>query len=403
MIRRMLVLALSASLLAQVDLEHVSSLNFECIGVAHANDARLFLVDQGGRIRIYNGTLLATPFLDISGIISGGSERGLLGLAFHPQYATNGFFYVDYTNTAGDTVIARYQVSGDPNIANPGSASILLTVDQPFSNHNGGQIEFGPDGYLYISLGDGGSGGDPECNGQDLSTLLGAILRIDVDGGSPYAIPPSNPFVGMAGAQDEIWAWGLRNPWRFSFDRMTGDLYIADVGQNNWEEVNMQPAASSGGENYGWNMKEGFSCFNCTACPTCDCGDMTLVDPVLNYAQGLECSVTGGYVYRGSLISSIVGDYLFSDYCTGDMWFTTPGVWTQQTLPTGPLGSVTTYGQDACGEVYVVDTAGGGSQLYRFVTEVLSDLYPGWHSAALASCTTPTVTLLRLVDFLNGP
>ena len=327
-----------------------------------------------------------------------------MGLAFHPDYAMNGFFFVNYTNTSGDTVIARYQVSANPNIANSASEMILMTIDQPFSNHNGGQIVFGPDGYLYIGMGDGGSGGDPECNGQDLSTLLGAMLRIDVDGAVPYAIPATNPFVGMAGALDEIWAWGLRNPWRFSFDRSTGDLYIADVGQGAREEVNRQLLASMGGENYGWNIKEGFSCFGCGTCPgPCICGDPSLVDPVLDYQHALgRCSITGGYVYRGSLVSSLTGDYLFSDYCTGELWSTTPGVWTRDDLGLSALGfGVTTFGQDACGELYVADIGGSPRRVYRFVTTLISDLYPGWRNANYVACTTPQVTLLRLVQLIN--
>ena len=211
------------------------------VGITHAGDGsgRLFIVLQGGRIVIFDGVkILSSPFLDITSVVSSGGERGLLGLAFHPNYVGNGSFYVNYTNTAGDTVIARYSVSANPNQADPTSADILLTIPQPFSNHNGGQLHFGPDGYLYIGIGDGGSGGDPQNNGQHLGTLLGKILRIDVDKGPPYAIPPDNPFFGPGdGALDEIWAWGLRNPWRFSFDRLTGDMFIGDVGQNSWEEV----------------------------------------------------------------------------------------------------------------------------------------------------------------------
>ena len=248
----------------------VSGLNLP-VTVENAGDGsgRIFIVQQTGQIRILSGgTLLPTPFLNISALVSCCGEQGLLGLAFHPDYANNGFFYVNYTNVAGDTVVARYEVSAtDPNVADPNSAQTVLTQDQPFSNHNGGQLAFGPDGYLYIALGDGGSGGDPQDNGQNLNTWLGKLLRVDVNGddfpGDPnrnYAVPPDNPFVGIAGL-DEIWAYGLRNPWRCTFDRVTGDLFIADVGQNAWEEINFQPASSGGGENYGWDVLEGAHCF----------------------------------------------------------------------------------------------------------------------------------------------
>jgi glucose/arabinose dehydrogenase len=235
------------------------------IAITNAGDdsGRLFVVLQNGQIIIHDGTrVLSKPFIDISSLVSSGSERGLLSVAFHPNHASNGFFFVTYTNINGDTVIARYSVSGNPNVADPNSANILLTITQPFSNHNGGQLQFGPDGYLYIGMGDGGSGGDPQNNAQNLNTLLGKILRIDVDGGFPYVIPPDNPFRETHGARDEIWSLGLRNPWRFGFDRLTGDLYLADVGQERWEEVNFQPASSLGGENYGWRLMEGNHCFN---------------------------------------------------------------------------------------------------------------------------------------------
>ena len=255
-----------------IQLEQVASgLNLP-VTVTNAGDGsgRIFIVQQTGEIRILSGgTLLPTPFLDISALVSCCGEQGLLGLAFHPDYATNGFFYVDYTNVAGDTVVARYEVSAtDPNVADPTSAQTVLTQDQPFSNHNGGQLAFGPDGYLYIALGDGGSGGDPQENGQNLQTWLGKILRVDINGddfpGDPnrnYAVPPDNPFVGDPNALDEIWAYGVRNPWRCTFDRVTGDFFIADVGQNAWEEINFQPASSAGGENYGWDVLEGMHCF----------------------------------------------------------------------------------------------------------------------------------------------
>ena len=267
------------------------------VAITHAGDGsgRLFITLQGGQIIIYDGTqVLPTPFLDITSLVSAGGERGLLGTAFHPSYANNGMLFVNYTDINGDTVIARYTVSVNPNLADPNSAFILLTITQPFGNHNGGQLQFGPDGYLYIGMGDGGSGGDPLNNGQDIHTLLGAMLRLDVDHGMPYAIPPGNPYVFSDGL-DEIWAIGLRNPWRFSFDRETGDLYIGDVGQNLWEEIDYHAAGTPGGVNFGWRCREGthdYSFFG-------DCLTAELTDPIAEYSRAEGRSVTGGFVYRG--------------------------------------------------------------------------------------------------------
>ena len=289
---------------------------------------RLFIVEQGAggsaRIKILNlgtQTVNTTPFLTISGITTGG-ERGLLGLAFHPDYSTNGYFFVNHTDAAGDTIVERYTVSADPNVADPNSAMPVLGIGQPDSNHNGGWLGFGPDGYLYIATGDGGGTGDPNENGQDLSSLLGKMLRIDVnaddfpgDANANYGIPADNPFVGVAG-RDEIWAYGLRNPWRNSFDRETGDLYIADVGQASWEEVNVQPANSTGGENYGWDCYEGNHEYETTGC-----GDPnTMTFPVYEYSHSDGCSITGGYVYRGSQICDLRGTYFFADYCNDTIW-----------------------------------------------------------------------------------
>jgi len=327
--------------------------------------SRVLIVQQTGQVRVLrNDTLLATPFLDISGLVSCCGEQGLLGLAFHPQYAANGFFFVNYTDATGSTRVARYRVSANPNVADQGSASIVLTQAQPFSNHNGGMLAFGPDGYLYIGLGDGGSGGDPLGNGQNLGTLLGKLLRIDVDGASPYAVPATNPFVGVAGVRPEIWASGLRNPWRFSFDRITGDLYIGDVGQSAREEVDVQPAASPGGQNYGWNVMEGFICY---AAVSCSQTGLTL--PVLDYPHTDGCAITGGYVYRGARVPILAGRYLYSDYCTGFVrsfrfqggQATDPRDWSMN-LPLG--GSVTSFGEDARGEVYVAIQSGS---VYRIV------------------------------------
>ncbi len=293
------------------------------VQVVDAGDGsgRLFVVEQSGRIRIVqDGQVLPEPFLDLSDLVSCCGERGLLSVAFHPDYANNGESFVDYTDTNGDTVVARYQVSAtDPNRADPASAEVILTVDQPAANHNGGLLLFGPrDGYLYIGLGDGGGGNGQ--NGQDLSTVLGKILRIDVDRPSstlPYGIPPDNPFVDQPGARPEIWAYGVRNPWRFSFDRVTGDLWIGDVGSGTYEEVSYQPAASPGGENYGWNLMEGHEC---RAEGGCD----EFVAPVSGFDHDEGCVVTGGYVYRGTEMPELEGIYLFADYCSGRVWGLVP-------------------------------------------------------------------------------
>ncbi len=334
--------------------------------------SRLFVVEKTGYIRIVTVasgvyTLLPTPFLDIDALVgSGGNEQGLLGLAFHPNYASNGFFYVNYTNNSGDTIVARYSVSaGNPNAADPASSQQVLFVDQPYSNHNGGQLQFGPDGYLYIGLGDGGSGGDPQDRAQNPGLLLGKMLRIDVDSGAPYAIPPSNPFVNVSNTLDEIWALGLRNPWRFSFDRLTGDMWIGDVGQSDWEEINREPGGDPGGRNWGWRCKEGFATYNTTGiCPP----DLSVLDdPVYVYGRSDGCSITGGYVYRSSPNSGFFGRYLFGDYCAantvrtlhhnGSAW-----VRTDYTLaaPAGlALSRPTSFGQDAIGNVYMIDDNNG--------------------------------------------
>ncbi|MCW5767479.1 MAG: PQQ-dependent sugar dehydrogenase [Phycisphaeraceae bacterium] len=368
--------------------------------VTHApgDDTRIFIVEQRsgstGRIRIYNlltNTLVTTPFLSISGV-STASEQGLLGLAFHPNYLTNGYFWVNYTNSSGTTVVARYQATGDPatsSFANLASAQVVLTIAQPFSNHNGGWIAFGPDGYLYIATGDGGSGGDPGNRAQDTTNqLLGKMLRIDVDGpdnipgnadddGFPadatklYTIPSDNPFVGTEN-DDEIWAYGLRNHWRNSFDRETGDLWIADVGQNNWEEINIQPTTSTGGENYGWRCYEGNNAFNTTGCASAS----TMKFPIHVYnhsTDGFSCSVTGGYVYRGP-ICDLRGTYFFADYCSNRIKsFRYNGVsvteFTDRTVQLDPPGtvainSITSFGEDNQGNLYIVD---GGGEVFRLI------------------------------------
>jgi glucose/arabinose dehydrogenase len=337
--------------------------------IVHAGDGsgRLFVLEQPGRIRVIaDGELLSEPFLDLSGQVSAGGERGLLGLAFHPDYSENGRFYVDYTDLDGHTVVAGYLVSeADSNLADPASGTEVLRVEQPYSNHNGGQLAFGPDGYLYVSLGDGGSGGDPHDNGQDLGTLLGSILRLDVDGAQPYAVPADNPFVDREGARPEIWAYGLRNPWRFSFDRDTGDLWIADVGQHVWEEINLQPGDSPGGENYGWRVMEGAHCFR----PSEGCEREGLVLPVLEYDHGQGCSVTGGYRYRGSVLPGLAGVYVFADYCSGVVWGANEGAggsWSSVSLLSSGL-RVSAFGEDEAGELYLADHLGGA--VYRLVGE----------------------------------
>ncbi len=343
------------------------------VDITHAGDGsgRLFITLQGGRVVIFDGVqILSPPFLDINSLVSSGGERGLLGAAFHPNYVGNGFFYVSYTDTAGDSVIARYSVSLDPNRADPTSGVILLTIPQPFSNHNGGQLHFGPDGYLYIGIGDGGSGGDPQNNGQDLGTLLGKILRIDVDSGFPFTVPPDNPFVGVVGAREEIWSFGLRNPWRFSFDRLTGDMFIGDVGQNSWEEVDFQPANSTGGENYGWRLMEGNSCFN----PAINCNNGTLTLPILVYDHSVGCSVTGGYLYRGSKNPNLNGLYLYGDFCSGLIWGAQEdglGGWNTTVLLDTNF-SISTFGEDESGEIYFAHLSATDGTIYQVVQSTSS-------------------------------
>lgn len=330
--------------------------------LTHASDDRLFVVEQDGTIRIIQaGAILPQPFLNIDPLVgSAGSEQGLLSMAFHPEYGENGRFFIYYTDNNGGTVVARYQVSSDnPNQADPNSALILLMLPQPYGNHNGGQLKFGPDGYLYVGLGDGGSANDPLLAGQDKSVLLGKLLRLDVDfNESGYAVPATNPFVNDEGARNEIWAYGLRNPWRFSFDRLTGDLYIADVGQNIWEEVNFQPAGSTGGENYGWNIMEGTHCFQTE---TCDQTDLIL--PVVDYQHGDgSCSVTGGYVYRGQQYLSLYGNYFYGDYCSGKVWSLLrqpDGAWVNNQV-FGLQGLfISSFGEDVNGELYLLSYGDG--------------------------------------------
>lgn len=331
----------------------------------HAGDDRLFVVEQGGRIKILNsdGTVNPTNFLNISSNISSGGERGLLGLAFHPDYANNGFFYVYYTNPAGNSQISRFSVSGDPDIADPSSELQMLSFNQPFSNHNGGHIAFGPDGMLYIASGDGGSGGDPQNYSQTLTTLLGKILRIDVDLPAPY-IPADNPFVDNSAVLDEIWAYGVRNPWKFSFDSETGDLWMADVGQGSWEEINKEPSTAAG-LNYGWRCYEGNAPFNTNGCPP----QSELTFPFAEYSRTAgRCSITGGYVYRGPDYPGIEGLYFFADLCSNDI-----GTVDQDGNLTlwGPLGAttITSFGVDVNQKLYVV--AFGGGSIFEVIDNSL--------------------------------
>jgi len=338
----------------------------DVVEIAHAGDSRLFLVEQTGRIKILNanGTLETTPFLNLSTLVSNGNEQGLLGLAFHPNYATNGYFYVNYTDVSGDTVIARYSVnSGNANTANASSALIIKTIDQPASNHNGGTIKFGNDGYLYIGMGDGGGGGDTNNHGQNKNSLLGKMLRLDIDLPAPY-IPATNPYVGIDGA-DEIWAIGLRNPWKFSFDFEGNSIWIADVGQENVEEIN-KANMTTPALNYGWRCYEGNSPYNTSGCASQ--GTMTFPIGTYSSASGSgNCSVTGGYVYRGSTYPNFVGNYFFADYCSGRIGMITPNG--TLTLSATMSGNPTTFGVDVNKNLYM---AGQNGTLYKVIDTSLS-------------------------------
>ncbi len=374
------------------------------VAITHTGDGsgRLFIALQNGQIIIYDGTqVLPTPFLNIESLVSCCGEQGLLSVAFHPNYANNGFFYVNYTNTNGDTVIASYTVSADPNVADPNSSVILLTITQPFSNHNGGQLQFGTDGYLYIGMGDGGSGGDPQNNAQNLEVLLGKMLRIDVDSGIPFTIPPDNPFVGNPSARDEIWAFGLRNPWRFSFDRLTGDLFIPDVGQEDWEEVNFQLSGGSGGENYGWRMMEGNHCFN----PTTNCNDGTLTLPILEYDHSLGCSITGGFRYRGNMNLQLSGTYIYGDFCSGRIWGATEddnGVWTTTELLDTNF-DISAFGEDEASEIYFSHYSTSDGAIYR-LDATLSDVWVDftYTGTELGTQAQPYNTLAEAIDAVEA-
>lgn len=328
------------------------------------DDKRLFVVEQAGVIRIVTAerTVEAKAFLDIKPKVQAGGEMGLLGLAFHPKVKQNNFFYINYIDKDTNTIIARYTISQTTGLADPASEKVLLKLKQPYPNHNGGDIKFGPDSYLYIGLGDGGSGNDPENRAQNKEELLGKLLRIDVDGSLTYAVPADNPFA-KGGGKPEIWALGLRNPWRFSFDRKNGDLYIADVGQGQYEEVNFQPANSKGGKNYGWRCYEGAQAHLPEGCQDAS----VYTKPILQYDHGdKRCSVTGGFVYRGSKYPALDGHYLYADFCTKQLFSTkkTGDSWSPITTTSTGL-DISTFGEDSNGELYAADYNNGG--IYQIV------------------------------------
>lgn len=350
----------------QITLTSVATGFTSPLDIENAGDGsgRLFVVEQGGTIRILqNGNVLSTPFLDITAKVTSGGETGLLGLTFHPGYAQNSRFYLNYTRTTGgqlQTVIAEYQSSaGNPNVADPNSERILLTVNQPFANHNAGQLAFGADGMLYFGLGDGGSGGDPFGNGQNTQVLLGKMLRIDVDHtstGKQYAIPADNPFVN-GGGLPEIWAYGFRNPWRFSFDAPTGRMFVADVGQDAFEEIDIVTK----GNNYGWNVMEGTHCFN----PATGCSMTGLTLPIIDYSHSEGVTVIGGFVYHGTLIPAMQNAYVFGDFSNGKMWILqepTTNNWTR-TLVLSSGRQISSFGRDEAGELYVADYTGSVLQV----------------------------------------
>ena len=359
------------------------------------NNAKLlYIVEQAGLIKLINdGKKLSRPFFDINKRVVNpnrpGDERGLLGFAFHPNHTNNGKFYINYMDNDGNTIISEFSTNSKLR-ADHKSERIILKLKQPYGNHNGGDIQFGPDGYLYISIGDGGKAGDPLNAGQDLSSLFGKIIRIDIEQ-KPYGIPKSNPFFGQKGKREEIWAWGLRNVWRFSFDKQTGDKYLADVGQNKWEEVNFEPASSEGGLNYGWRIMEANHCYD----PKENCPTEGLIKPIIEYPNDANhpafafriieelsfsetdvegCSVTGGYVYRGQKIKSMQGQYIFGDYCSGNIWTlkVVNGKAINFKNRTEEIniggGEFTTYissfGQDSDGEIYIIDYNGG---IYKLI------------------------------------
>lgn len=374
----------------------------EPVDITNAGDDRLFVVERGGRIKIVNadGTVEETSFLDIDARVnSGAGERGLLGLAFHPDFANNGFFFVNYTDSNGASQISRFKVSdNNPNVANASSEKKILTVGQPFSNHNAGDLAFGFDNFLYVGMGDGGSGGDPGNRSQTRSNLLGKMLRIDIntDEETPYTVPDDNPFVNDENTRDEIWAIGLRNPWRYSFDKMTGDLWIADVGQGAWEEINFQARESNGGENYGWRCYEANATFNTSGCGPI--GQFT--PPAYAYAQNPgDCggSVTGGFVYRGTTYTDIIGHYIYGDYCTGVISAISPdgnGGWNNQDLLNWNDFQISSFGQDVNGELYMA--AVGQGRIYQITTDVINKTAKAIGLKKVSFSPNPFKDVLRL-------
>ena len=375
--RILLILLMTASNYASSELIlEDQGINFNLVTfIGHAGDDRLFIAEQSGLIKIIeNGTVLPTPFLNISALSNNGFERGLLSFAFHPQYQSTGYIFVFYSNLANHSTIARYQVSkANPNLIDNSSAQVIYSVTEG-TGHYGGQVAFGPDGYLYVSIGDGGTQGDPECDSQDFSNTLGTILRLDIDQNitTPpfYGIPNDNPYDGTVGSPDsEVWAHGFRNPWRFSFDRLTGELYISDVGQNTREEVNIETANFIGGNNYGWKAMEGTFCFDSNSppnnCPisTPICNSKDLTPPAIEYDHNSgDCSITGGYVYRGNQVNQLIGGYLYGDWCSGRIWISKEESRIRQSeLLNISLNQMTTFGEDNNGEIYISN----GSNIYQ--------------------------------------
>jgi glucose/arabinose dehydrogenase len=330
------------------------------------NDNRLYVTEKSGQIKVLDESnqLKAQTFLDIRDKVMDSGESGLLGLTFDLNYVKNGYFYVNYINKNQQSIIARYEISSK-NTADPNSEKILIRINQPYSNHNGGDLAFGPDGYLYIAIGDGGSAGDPGNSAQDKTTLLGKILRIDINKGDLYSIPDTNPFINQGNNKPEIWAYGLRNPWRISFDRQTGDLYIADVGQGDIEEINLQKAGSNGGTNYGWRCYEGAKTYNNQGCLS----ENNYTSPIFEYNHGeSRCSITGGYVYRGIEYPTLNGKYFYGDFCGGQLYYAEnkDGEW-QQVLVAKTSYAITTFGQDSNGELYLADFNTGN--IYKIVDQ----------------------------------
>lgn len=377
-----------------IELKEVASGFRNPVDIAHTTDDRLFIVEQVGTIRIIeeNQQVSSTPFLNITNKVRFGGERGLLGMAFHPDFANNGFFYVNYTNTLGNTHIARFQVVAEATTVDPNSESILLTIDQPFPNHNGGNLKFGPDGYLYIGLGDGGSFGDPINAGQDNQTLLGKMLRIDVDNEMPYAIPPDNPFVNDSSFRPEIWATGLRNPWRFSFDRMTGDLWIADVGQDRQEEINFIPSSNLNGLDFGWRCYEGNNLFNQNGCAD----ESTFYFPIHTYATipTVGESITGGYVYQGRQNPDLVGQYIYGDFVSGRIWSLDliDNEWINTELLKIGREEISTFGEDVLGEIYVAAYSSG--TIYQIQQPIISSVEEDIVSDVLTVYPNPSQEIL---------